>query len=212
MRKRYFDLSEIYSSKCVNKLWICSRRARLARRWLHARHAAFLRTNLKSLQGMSASDVLWPLPTSILFAILQDILHQFYVLSSSSRGCSRRCCCWCCGVMARVGEDKQSLSLEIAPLTSSSTQPFAFLVFSVLLEREKYDALCMLTTQHFVLHFTASSWNDMPPQERRKFKFIGFIKVWFVGLVSYMTKLWFMVANEFIGVNRRCGDRKLGWN
>lgn len=69
--QHYFDLSEIYSNKCINKSWMpfqgqCLRpsdihfsslsREFLMTQWLHA-------WNFKSFRIMSATDILWPSST-----------------------------------------------------------------------------------------------------------------------------------------------------
>lgn len=78
--------------------------------------------------------------------------------------------------VARVGaKNKQSRRRVIASLLRLLLHQHPRSFFNVVCGGfSEYDALCMLTTQHSILHFTASLWNDMP--QRKKFKFIGFIK------------------------------------
>lgn len=87
--------------------------------------------------------------------------------------CGRSCGCWL--VL------KQKTNNLVVVLLPHFLVFFFFIniarsFFNVVCRRvPEYDALCMLTTQHSILHFTASSlWDDMP--QRKKFKFIGFIK------------------------------------
>lgn len=150
--RRYFDFSWIYSNKCVNKLWICSRRARRRRRprWLHAIQAAGF-TNLKSLQRMSASDVLWPPHIHFICHLtryITSILCAFIIFERCCRHHRRRrcCCCWCCcGAMARVREDKQSFHMKLLrlhPRQPSSAFISSFSLLLVLLERNMMHYVC----------------------------------------------------------------------
>lgn len=108
---------------------------------------------------MSATDTLWPLLFPSYKIYYVDFMCFYHLLKDV--------------VMARVGENKQSPHFHLR------------LCFGVA---RKYDALCMLTTQHSISHFTASLWKDMPQGD---FKFIGFIKVFVwcrtLSLSSYFT-------------------------
>lgn len=127
--------------------------------------------------------------------LLQDILHQFYVLLSSLR-------CWwcCCCCLWLVLLEKQTVfSHDFAWLSCS---PFV----GVMLR--KYDALCMLTTQHSILHFILHPY-EMTCHKKRyiyiaKFKFIGFIKVCcttsHAQFSSLHVKVWFMAKGYELSV------------
>lgn len=107
------------------------------------------------------------------YPILHDILHQFYVLLSSLT--RRNDVTWLYGWFIVVvvlvvivfevitgvgGEDKHSFHMIMLYHTAwHPNNPLSIVLL------KKYDALCMLTTQHSILHFTASLWNDMPQEK-----------------------------------------------
>ena len=138
-------------------------------RWLLAVIAAF--TNLKSFQIMS--DVLWPVPPSILLPS-----YKIYYINFTCSYHPRRVVV----VVVCVEEkNKQSFSHDIGPFLLG-----------------KYDALCMLTS--LTLYCILMKWHatrNVLYIYVRQFKFIGFIKVVVWWQTMYRNGFTLMVFVEF---------------